>query len=230
MSARQAPLPVWRPPGAASNTLIDADTARLKIAAEEEYRRLLYVGMTRAADRLIVCGYQGKRANPETWHAMVTASLSADEPAAALPKTFTAGDQEWTGYRVAGFLPRLAIWQTQDADHGDAPKLGRGLPHALSAALAAATAAAAAAQPLRCGPSSIDEDDGTDRRIGAVLAKAARRQHRCCAVRSCIASCRCCRRSRRKNGGRRPSVTCVRSVPRWSASRAAGADCIRFST
>ena len=30
--------------------------------AEEEYRRLLYVGMTRAADRLIVCGYHGKRA------------------------------------------------------------------------------------------------------------------------------------------------------------------------
>ncbi|MFV0082871.1 3'-5' exonuclease, partial [Staphylococcus aureus] len=44
------PLPVWRPPGAASNSLIDADTAQLKTAAEEEYRRLLYVGMTRAAD------------------------------------------------------------------------------------------------------------------------------------------------------------------------------------
>ena len=31
-----------------------------KEAAEEEYRRLLYVGMTRAEDRLIVCGYHGK--------------------------------------------------------------------------------------------------------------------------------------------------------------------------
>ena len=30
-------------------------------AAEDEYRRLLYVGMTRAEDRLIVCGYHGKR-------------------------------------------------------------------------------------------------------------------------------------------------------------------------
>ena len=33
----------------------------LKIRAEEEYRRLLYVGMTRAEDRLIVCGYRGTR-------------------------------------------------------------------------------------------------------------------------------------------------------------------------
>ncbi|HTO30726.1 MAG TPA: double-strand break repair helicase AddA [Pararhizobium sp.] len=93
------PLPVWRPPGAASNALIDADTTQLKTAAEEEYRRLLYVGMTRAADRLIVCGYQGKRANPESWHAMVTASLSTDERGRSTPVTFATSDQEWTGYR-----------------------------------------------------------------------------------------------------------------------------------
>lgn len=93
------PLPVWRPPGASSNTLVDADTDKLKTAAEEEYRRLLYVGMTRAADRLIVCGYQGKRDNPESWHAMVTTSLSADERGRSAPMTFAAGDQEWTGYR-----------------------------------------------------------------------------------------------------------------------------------
>ncbi|WP_075291910.1 double-strand break repair helicase AddA [Pararhizobium arenae] len=94
-----ADVPVWRPPGAASNSLIDADTERLKQAAEEEYRRLLYVGMTRAADRLIVCGYQGKRANAESWHAMVTSSLSVDEKGRSRPWNFAAGGQEWTGYR-----------------------------------------------------------------------------------------------------------------------------------
>ncbi len=56
------PLPVWRAPGSASNSLIAADSDRLKTLAEEEYRRLLYVGMTRAADRLVVCGYRGQRA------------------------------------------------------------------------------------------------------------------------------------------------------------------------
>nr|WP_275791239.1 double-strand break repair helicase AddA [Rhizobium gei] len=96
--AGTVPLPLWRPPGAASNSLIDADTQRLKDSAEEEYRRLLYVGMTRAADRLIVCGYQGKRPNPDSWHAMVTASLSADPRGRGTARRFTAGNQEWTGY------------------------------------------------------------------------------------------------------------------------------------
>ncbi len=44
--------------------------------ADDEYRRLLYVGMTRAEDRLIVCGYHGKRArNPRTWHTIVSGAL-----------------------------------------------------------------------------------------------------------------------------------------------------------
>ncbi len=47
----------------------------LKIRAEEEYRRLLYVGMTRAEDRLIVCGYRGARQAPGTWHDLVGAAL-----------------------------------------------------------------------------------------------------------------------------------------------------------
>ncbi|RTK92776.1 MAG: AAA family ATPase [Rickettsiales bacterium] len=37
-----------------------------------EYLRLLYVGMTRAEDRLIVCGYQGERIIPENcWYKLV---------------------------------------------------------------------------------------------------------------------------------------------------------------
>ncbi|MEP4293713.1 MAG: double-strand break repair helicase AddA, partial [Rhizobiaceae bacterium] len=50
-----------------------------KRRAEEEYRRLLYVGMTRAKDRLIVCGYRGSK-SPGTpnWHAMVCAALEPD--------------------------------------------------------------------------------------------------------------------------------------------------------
>ena len=47
----------------------------LKERAEEEYRRLLYVGMTRAADRLIVVGYSGKRGAKDTWHSMVKQGL-----------------------------------------------------------------------------------------------------------------------------------------------------------
>lgn len=45
--------------------------------AYAEYLRLLYVGMTRAEDHLIICGYQGKRALPENcWYELIRSSLS----------------------------------------------------------------------------------------------------------------------------------------------------------
>jgi ATP-dependent helicase/nuclease subunit A len=45
--------------------------------AEDEYRRLLYVAMTRAADRLIVCGAEGVRGRPSgCWYDLVREPLS----------------------------------------------------------------------------------------------------------------------------------------------------------
>jgi ATP-dependent helicase/nuclease subunit A len=44
--------------------------------AEDEYRRLLYVAMTRAADRLIVCGAEGIRGRPQgCWYDLVRGPL-----------------------------------------------------------------------------------------------------------------------------------------------------------
>jgi ATP-dependent helicase/nuclease subunit A len=44
--------------------------------AEHEYRRLLYVAMTRAADRLIVCGAEGERKRPAgCWYDLIRAPL-----------------------------------------------------------------------------------------------------------------------------------------------------------
>jgi ATP-dependent helicase/nuclease subunit A len=54
-------------------------------AARDEYRRLLYVAMTRAANRLIVCGTKGVRDIPEgCWHELVRGALEPEcgrEPA-----------------------------------------------------------------------------------------------------------------------------------------------------
>ena len=45
--------------------------------AEDEYRRLLYVAMTRAADRLIVCGAEGVRGRPQNcWYDLVRNPLA----------------------------------------------------------------------------------------------------------------------------------------------------------
>jgi ATP-dependent helicase/nuclease subunit A len=54
-------------------------------AAENEHRRLLYVAMTRAADRLIICGATGERGKPERcWYDLMHGALTAgasEEPA-----------------------------------------------------------------------------------------------------------------------------------------------------
>lgn len=92
----QVPLPVWVPVSALANSLTQADTARLQSLAEEEYRRLLYVGMTRAADRLIICGYRGIRENADTWHAMISTALRGDEQHCT-QQTFSGADGDWQG-------------------------------------------------------------------------------------------------------------------------------------
>ena len=54
--------------------------ARARTAQEQEYRRLLYVAMTRAEDRLYVCGWQGRDTPPEDcWYALVRAGMKGLE-------------------------------------------------------------------------------------------------------------------------------------------------------
>ncbi|MCF6320816.1 MAG: double-strand break repair helicase AddA [Rhizobiaceae bacterium] len=67
---------LWRPAKKNETEHTRAINLKLKEKAEEEYRRLLYVGMTRAEDRLVICGF-GKASKPDnpTWHRMVGDSL-----------------------------------------------------------------------------------------------------------------------------------------------------------
>lgn len=68
---------LWRAGKDVANTAARRLEAGAEQKTEEEYRRLLYVGMTRAEDRLIVCGYHGVRGpSGQTWHAMVQAALA----------------------------------------------------------------------------------------------------------------------------------------------------------
>ena len=58
--------------------MADARNAALE-AARDEYRRLLYVGMTRAAERLIVCGTKGVNKSPDgCWHQLVLDALKPE--------------------------------------------------------------------------------------------------------------------------------------------------------
>lgn len=69
---------LWRASADVNNSFSSSLAKEAKRRAEQEYRRLLYVGMTRAEDRLIVCGYHGKTGQPDFgWHAMVRDALGA---------------------------------------------------------------------------------------------------------------------------------------------------------
>ena len=84
---------LWRAAADIANGNSRAAAARIKEAAEEEYRRLLYVGMTRAEDRLIVCGYYGKQQpTAGTWHALVSAALAGAPETEALPDPMPCGN------------------------------------------------------------------------------------------------------------------------------------------
>ena len=91
-------VPAWVPSKTISNSMTVADDERIRASTEEEYRRLLYVGMTRAADRLIVCGYRGKIDNPDTWQSMISRALAGDEYHCS-PAEFSGPDGSWNGLK-----------------------------------------------------------------------------------------------------------------------------------
>jgi ATP-dependent helicase/nuclease subunit A len=74
-----APALVWLPPKADRMPWHDDAVDMLRVAQEEEYRRLLYVALTRAEDRLIVCGWEPKRgAHENCWYSMVARALKPE--------------------------------------------------------------------------------------------------------------------------------------------------------
>jgi ATP-dependent helicase/nuclease subunit A len=68
---------VWAAGGRTDLAGIDEAKDRLKQADREEYHRLLYVAMTRARDRLYICGWQGQKETPEkdSWYQLVMDGL-----------------------------------------------------------------------------------------------------------------------------------------------------------
>ncbi|GEO82585.1 double-strand break repair helicase AddA [Pararhodospirillum oryzae] len=91
-SADGHPLPLWCP----SRALRDDTVTRLLEAAQaerdREYRRLLYVALTRAADRLIVCGWETRQTAPsDAWHGLVRDALAPDATECLDPFLVAAG-------------------------------------------------------------------------------------------------------------------------------------------
>ncbi len=87
-----AGLPLFAPLRADEIPEAGARRAALRERAMEEYRRLLYVALTRAADRLYICGFETtKGMNEGCWYDLVAKSL------AGVPQSDFPFDEDWGG-------------------------------------------------------------------------------------------------------------------------------------
>ncbi|HUN50608.1 MAG TPA: double-strand break repair helicase AddA [Candidatus Sulfotelmatobacter sp.] len=70
------PLFFWPVRTANDDATVASARRHARVRRLEEYRRLLYVAMTRARDRLYVCGFEGKTARPvDCWYELVRVAL-----------------------------------------------------------------------------------------------------------------------------------------------------------
>jgi ATP-dependent helicase/nuclease subunit A len=96
-----ADLPLWTPHKdmrcqAASSLHAQAEAARL-----EEYHRLLYVALTRARDRVLVCGWETHQEHEGSWYRLVERGMQRLQPQ-AMP--FAA----WPGEALSHACPQTA--------------------------------------------------------------------------------------------------------------------------
>ncbi|MGD0720753.1 MAG: double-strand break repair helicase AddA [Roseiarcus sp.] len=72
------PLIAWSPREASDSAAVAEARAAAREAAAGEHRRLLYVAMTRAAERLVIAGFHGARGRArDCWYDMACAGLDA---------------------------------------------------------------------------------------------------------------------------------------------------------
>jgi ATP-dependent helicase/nuclease subunit A len=78
-------LPIWVPHSGLSHSITDEIEEEAKQKTEEEYRRLLYVALTRAEDRLYVCG-SGDTVQKDSWY-----DFPPNHPRRQLPRQCATG-------------------------------------------------------------------------------------------------------------------------------------------
>jgi ATP-dependent helicase/nuclease subunit A len=79
-SGENAPL-IWAARKDESSSALSTARENVRDLRKQEYRRLLYVALTRAADVLVVCGALNKKldtAEPGSWYDLVHSALAAD--------------------------------------------------------------------------------------------------------------------------------------------------------
>ncbi|WP_296996229.1 3'-5' exonuclease, partial [Thalassospira sp. UBA848] len=107
-------LMFWLPRVALETDLVARLRDDIALKRDQEYNRLLYVALTRAEDRLYICGWQGRRKAPEhCWYNLCSQAMEGyAKPAQIDLSTYSASGWDGEGW----------IWET---DQSQAPKPDR---------------------------------------------------------------------------------------------------------
>jgi len=101
-------LPIWTPRAGLADQVAATARSAARLAQDQEYRRLLYVALTRAEDHLHVTGWSGKNAPAlDCWHGLVT--QGAERLDGAVPWTDSAfAEDGWVGAALRLESPQTA--------------------------------------------------------------------------------------------------------------------------
>ena len=146
-------LPLWPPKASLADALCRAGREAQKAARNRELNRLLYVAMTRAEDRLIVCGWHTRKAAPENcWYRLVADALAPQ--AEEIEDAFLAAAAETETATVL----RVACRQTEPPDERRRAEAGGQPPQPLPA-WAGLSPLAEPAPPKPLAPSRPEADE-----------------------------------------------------------------------
>ncbi|MEQ9345354.1 MAG: double-strand break repair helicase AddA [Thalassospira sp.] len=107
-------LMFWLPRVALETDVVSRLRDAIAVKRDQEYNRLLYVALTRAEDRLYICGWQGRRKAPDhCWYNLCQQAMEGY----AKPARIDLGTYSGSGWDGDGW-----IWQT---DQSEAPKPDR---------------------------------------------------------------------------------------------------------
>jgi ATP-dependent helicase/nuclease subunit A len=121
-----AEIPIWSPNKNADDGIAEAAREAAMDRQRAEENRLLYVAMTRAEERLYVCGWKGTQTvNTPSWHDHIQAALAEMAGVETLPKPAHLGGpaEGWSGdmLRLAMGTPAVPAGSVAAEQPDDAP-------------------------------------------------------------------------------------------------------------
>jgi ATP-dependent helicase/nuclease subunit A len=91
-------LPMWCPRRDLAVPIYTTEKQALRARHLQEYRRLLYVALSRAQDRLYICGWQTQESPKEdSWHALCRTGLAEIATSFSFDTTALIGADGWCG-------------------------------------------------------------------------------------------------------------------------------------